>query len=213
MWSIGIYEGQSPFCLRPLAGVDNPVLSGGDVSDVEAGFVADPFMIHARGSWHMFFEVMNRGTRKGEIGLATSDDGLDWAYRRIVLREPYHLSYPYVFERGGEFYMIPEALLSNGVRLYRAATFPTEWTFLATLVEGDCADPSIFHFDDRWWMFVCSTPYKHDTLRLYFADDLLGPWREHPRSPVVRGDKRIARPGGRVLVIEGKVIRFTHDCY
>jgi hypothetical protein len=170
-------------------------------------------MIRAGEGWHMFFEVMNRETCRGEIGLATSDDGLDWAYRQIVLREPYHLSYPHVFEWRDEFYMIPEAALSNGVRLYKATSFPAEWAFVASLIEGDHADASIFYFEGRLWMFACSTPYKHDTLRLYFADDLTGPWTEHPASPIVSGDNRIARPGGRVLVMGDRVVRFTQDCY
>jgi hypothetical protein len=161
----------------------------------------------------MFFEVMNRESGKGEIGLATSGDGIRWAYSQIVLKEAYHLSYPHITEWRDEFYMVPEALLSNGIQLYKATSFPTEWTFLATLLEGEYADPSIFYFDGRWWMFACSTPYQHDTLRLYFADDLTGPWIEHPLSPVVTSDSRIARPGGRVLVMKDRIIRFAQDCY
>jgi hypothetical protein len=83
---------------------------------------------------------------------------------------------------------------------------------VATLLEGDYADPSIFYFDGRWWMFACSTPYEHDTLRLYFAGDLIGPWIEHPASPVITNNNRIARPGGKVIVMNDRVIRFTQDC-
>jgi hypothetical protein len=38
------------------------------------------------------------GEQEGEIGLATSEDGLKWDYKQVVLNEPFHLSYPYVFE-------------------------------------------------------------------------------------------------------------------
>jgi hypothetical protein len=61
-------------------------------------------------------------------------------------------------------------------------------------------------------MFACSTPYQHDTLRLYFADNLSGPWAEHPASPIVAGNKHKARPGGRVLVLDDRIIRFAQDC-
>jgi hypothetical protein len=108
--------------------------------------------------------------------------------------------------------MIPETLEAEAVRLYRATTFPGQWSFLGSLIDGSFADPSIFFFENRWWMFVCSTPYQHDTLRLYHAPELAGVWTEHPASPIVEGDKRRARPGGRVLVSDDQIIRFAQDC-
>jgi len=68
----------------------------------------------------MFFEVMNSQTGKGDIGSAASRDGLHWEYRQIVLSESFHLSYPYVFYVGGEYFMIPESYEANSMRLYRA---------------------------------------------------------------------------------------------
>ena len=96
-WSIGIYAGDSPFHLAPAPAALNPVLTKDDIHDVPALFVADPFMISVAGVWHMFFEIFNLQTGKGEIGLATSDDGMVWRYERVVLSEDFHLSYPYVF--------------------------------------------------------------------------------------------------------------------
>jgi hypothetical protein len=138
---------------------------------------------------------------------------LSWEYRQIVLKEPFHLSYPYVFLWQGEHYMIPETLAPGAVCLYKASSFPTSWTLVGKLIDGDCADPSIFYYQKRWWLFACTAPNRHDTLRLYFARELLGPWVEHPRSPIIEGDQRRARPGGRVLVFDGRVVRFTQDCY
>ena len=211
-WSIGIYEGDSPFRLRAAGGAKNPVLTGAGVSDVDAEFVADPFMLRVGATWHMFFEVLNRGNGRGEIGLATSADGLAWTYRRIVLAEPFHLSYPYVFEWEGEYHMIPETLGAGAVTLYRAEEFPVRWARAGTLIEGGLADPSPFRFGGRWWMFACPTPYGHDALRLYTAERLRGPWAEHPSSPLVTGDRGRARPAGRVLVSGGRVVRFAQDC-
>lgn len=212
MWSIGIYFGESPFDLEPAPGIVNPVLTRDSVSDVAAKFVADPFMLNVNGVWHMFFEVMNRETRKGEIGLATSVNGLNWEYRQIVLDEPFHLSYPYVFEWNHEYYMIPETFEPGKIRLYKSKEFPCQWSFVRSLVTGRYADPSVFYFDNRWWMFVCATPHRHDSLRLYFAANLMGPWMEHPASPIIEDNARKARPAGRVLVLADRIIRFTQDC-
>jgi hypothetical protein len=35
---------------------------------------------------------------------------------------------------------------------------------------------------------------------------------EHPASPLIEDNARKARPGGRVLVLDDKIIRFTQDC-
>ena len=210
-----MYVGESPLALSPFEDVCNPVLTSSDVSDVPAAFVADPFMLKTDRAWHMFFEVMNRQTGKGEIGLASSDDALQWTYQRIVLAEPFHLSYPYVFEWMGDYYMVPESYQSGSIRLYRALQFPTRWSLVATLLSGGVfLDPSICRFEGTWWMFAeTNADHKFDTLRLYYADDLSGPWHEHERSPIVEGNPHFARPGGRVLVLGERVIRYAQDCY
>jgi hypothetical protein len=211
-WSIAMYSGDSPLRMAAAPGASNPVISAADVTDVSARFVADPFMVCVDGLWHMFFEVLNNKPNLGEIGYATSHNGLAWQYQKIVLREPFHLSYPYVFRWKDDFYMIPETLGANAVRLYRATAFPDQWILVKDLFSGQHADPSIFHRDKQWWLFTCPTPHKHDTLCLYSADDPTSNWTEHPCSPIIRDNKSIARPGGRVLDYDGRLLRFTQDC-
>lgn len=215
VWSIGIYFGDSPFHFTEPRHIKNPVLTREDVSDVPASFVADPFMIQAHQTWYLFFEVKNRTTQKGEIALAKSKDGLSWNYQQIVLCEPFHLSYPYVFEWMNDYYMIPETWKAESVRLYKATRFPSEWSFVATLLSGDAFfDSSIVRYNDLWWLFSGSNGQgRFDTLRLHYARDLTGPWIEHPLSPIVKGDPRIARPGGRMLVLKDKIYRYAQDCY
>ncbi|HEX8089123.1 MAG TPA: hypothetical protein VF762_09745 [Blastocatellia bacterium] len=212
IWSIGIYAGETLFDLKPAEGIQNPVICAKNVTDIQADFVADPFMIKAGETWHMFFEVMNASTKKGEIGLATSDDGLTWDYRQIVLREPFHLSYPCVVHCNGEYYMTPETHEANSIRLYRADRFPDRWSLVGRIVDGLWADPSVFFFDGLCWMFTSREARENDTLYLFHAETMGGPWYSHLMNPVIEGDSRIARPGGRVVVNGNKVIRFTQDC-
>jgi hypothetical protein len=215
IFSIGIYSGESPLVLSPAETVNNPVLTGASVSDVRASFVADPFMLRVNGTWYMFFEVMSAAAGKGEIGLAISQDAYQWRYQRIVLREPFHISYPYAFEWENEYYMILESYLAKSVRLYKAVEFPFHWVWVRNLLEGDdFVDPSIFYFNHRWWLLadLARPPYYAGTLRLFSAENLEGPWLEHPQSPVLAGDPHIARPAGRIVPWDGGVIRYTQDC-
>lgn len=210
-WEIEIYSGDSPFDLTSREKIGNPVLVAADVTDVPAVFVADPFMVKEGSTWYMFFEILNKATNQGDIGLATSDNGFDWRYRSIVLDEPFHLSYPHVFKWEGEYYMIPESRLAKAVKLYKSTDFPTRWSFVKDLLHGTYVDPTVFHFNGMWWMFVSPTQNRNSTLRLFYADSLFGPWVEHPKSPIVKENAHIARPAGKILEVDGRMYRFAQD--
>lgn len=212
-WSIGIFTGTSALDIKTDPRVTNPVLTAGDVSDVPANFVADPFMVQDGATWYLFFEVdtIRPEGNIGKIGMASSPDGFSWTYGKIVLEAPFHLSYPYVFRHDDTYYMIPETRAVRSVHLYRAADFPEKWEHAGILLEGKrYADTSIFRYNERWWLFTDS---GHTTLRLFGADDLMGRWKEHPKSPIVRKNLSIARPGGRVVVANDHLIRYAQDCY
>ena len=210
--SIGIYTGGDLFHYSEPDDITNPVLTARSVKDVKADFVADPFMVFEENRWYLFFEVMNKETNTGDIGLAVSDDGKIWMYQKIVLDEPFHLSYPYVFKKDGKFFMMPETNAEKSIRLYEATNFPYEWKFAATLLSGlNFTDSSIFNYNKRWWLFTETDPQKDGTLRLYYAGDIFGPWTEHPQSPIVEDDENIARPGGRVIDFKGDIYRVAQD--
>jgi hypothetical protein len=210
IWSVAIYEGTSPWDLQPAASTVR--LTRDDVTDVSARFVADPFMIQHDGQWYMFMEVLNKDTGQGDIGLAISPDGLSWKYQQIVLDEPFHLSYPFVFQWQGTHYLMPECAASGAVRIYEPTAFPTRWRLKQEILEGEnLADPTLLRRDDKWWLFA-GQPGSHDQLRLYFADSLSGPWQPHPRNPLIEGDANRSRPGGRIVEHEGQLYRLAQDC-
>ena len=212
VWSIGVVTGGELHDLA--AGVPSrPLLTAAEVDDVDAGFVADPFLLCRGGRWFLFFGVWNRTADKGEIALAESPDLATWTYRGIVLREPWHLSYPHVFEHGGEVWMLPETLESGSIRLYRAVAFPASWTLHAELLPGAFADPTPLLWHERWYLFACPRPYSHDALSLFVADRLDGGWREHPSSPLHVADPRRSRPAGRIVVTGGRPLRWAQDCH
>jgi hypothetical protein len=210
-WSIGIFSGPKLSILKPVT--EMPVLSAEQVTDIPAEFVADPFMIQVGNTWHMFFEVMNAQTGRGEIGLAKSVGGIRWDYQKIVLSEPFHLSYPYVFAADGEYFMIPESHEANAIKLYRAVSFPTNWEPENTILEGAWVDSSLFFLNSFWWMFTNPVAPANQILELFYAASIIGPWQRHPMSPLVSGNHRIARGGGRVIVQDDRPVRFAQDCF
>jgi hypothetical protein len=209
VWTIGVYAGASPFELSPPSGAKNPIFTAADTGTDALDTFAHPFLVIEGGRFHLFFTAKSSTDGRGVIGRADSADGLAWKYRGIVLREPAVLSYPCVFQWRGNYYMVPEST-DNVVRLYRATQFPEKWEREADLLKADkLVSPTVFPFNDRWWMFV---GVSNATARLFHADALKGPWTEHPRSPIVANDANIARPAGPPIIFEGKLHRIAQDC-
>jgi len=209
IWSIGIYDlhddGRS---LSLQGGEGNPVLTAADVNDMSARFVADPFLIQEQGNFYLFFEVL--GVDRGVIGLAASADGRRWRYERIVLEEPFHLSYPNVFKWKEDYYLVPESVADRSVRLYRAAQFPYGWRFVKSIItDRTLVDSTVFTHQGLLWLFSYSP--DNQSLYLFYAERPEGPWHEHPGSPVVRGNGRDARPAGNILDTGDRLIRFSQD--
>lgn len=209
-WSIGILEGSSPFELTEHGHISNPVLSAKDVTDLDALFVADPFMHGENGQFYMFFETMGRRDEKGRIAVASSTDGLTWQYERIVLEEGFHLSFPNVFTWDGKIYMVPESSDDWSVRLYEADSFPFSWKHVGNLISGyKFKDPSPFFHDGLWWMFVSCG--RNEVANLFYAEDLLGKWHAHGQNPIVLRDKTRARSAGRVISYKDRLFRIVQD--
>lgn len=194
----------NPYPLIPAT--TNPVLSAADVTDADPIAVADPFLFHEGTTWYMFFEVI---AAWGKIGVATSPDGLHWTYDRLVLSEPWHVSFPDVFKWDGHYYMVPESEVQNAVYLYEASEFPYSWQRVTTLVSGrPFVDPVVFHANGTWWMFVGRS--GSCCCYLYYSDNLRSGWREHPRSPIINEHCSKARPAGRSFVYDGcKILRLA----
>jgi hypothetical protein len=213
VWTLGVYTGSSPLELRPTPQVANPVLTSADVTDQKVDALAHPFLVAKDKRYYLFFTAKDLKSDRGGIGLAESDDGRTWKFRRTVIREPFVQSHPYVFAWQNEYYMIPEAHTEKSVRLYQATAFPDEWKYVGNLLEGDgpFISPTLAHHKDLWWLFT--SPSGNETLRLFYATDFKGPWKEHPLSPVVKKDKRTARPAGRPFVLDGALYRLGQDCY
>ena len=178
-------------------------------------FYADPFLVERDGRTYLFFETFLYAEGQAIIECAelsaTGDPGPTFE----VLRRPYHLSYPFVFEHSGEMYMIPESKQNHTIELYRANEFPRGWQQVATLLSDIYAvDATLLEHAGKLWIFAGLSDGRYsnsDELGIFFADHLLGPWTPHPANPVL-SDVRLARPAGAFFVDNGVLIRPSQDC-
>ena len=180
------------------------------------GYFADPFVLMRGDTAHVFCEEVPFATGKGIISHFTIDAEGHVSQPRAVLERPYHLSYPFVFERGGETWMIPESSSNRSVDLYRAERFPDRWVKEAVLLDGVLADDAtLVEHGGKFWLFASVRDWPQasswEALGLYHADALEGPWQAHAANPVLL-DPAAARPAGAMFQHNGALIRPAQDC-
>ncbi len=177
---------------------------------------ADPFIVEREGQTYIFIEELLFAKKRGVISVLTLDTEGRLVTDTPVLERPYHLSYPFVFEHRGVWYMIPESSADRSVDVYRCTRFPDQWTFEKTLLRDVPAwDTTLLEHAGRWWMFVNLVSdagnSTWDSLHLFYADNPLSEnWTAHPLNPVV-SDVRSARPAGRLFLRDGKLFRPSQD--
>ncbi|SEC43723.1 hypothetical protein SAMN05444161_1135 [Rhizobiales bacterium GAS191] len=178
-------------------------------------YYADPFVFWHGGVAHVFCEEYPYSTGKGVISVFTiGPDGMAGP-RRIVLEQPYHLSYPMVFERDGAIFMIPESCANRTVEIYRAIDFPLEWRLETVLIDGvSASDATLLERDGCLFLFASLAEEgssSWDMLGLFHAEQLMGPWSPHAANPVLI-DAASARPAGMMFSRQGALMRPAQVC-
>lgn len=177
-------------------------------------FFADPFVWTRDGRSYIFIEDYICAKQKGVISVLPVD-GDRVGPPEQVLEQPYHLSYPCIFEHHGELYMIPETLNNRRVELYRAERAPFHWELVAVLKDNISAADTTPWMENGIFYFFTSVAEEgvtaNENLHLYYAESLTGKWMEHPDSPVCF-DSRRSRSAGHLFRRNGRLIRPSQDC-
>jgi hypothetical protein len=177
-------------------------------------FYADPFVVGHEGETFLFVEEYPYATAKGIISVAKLGADGRFGVPKAVLEEPYHLSYPQVFSHGGDMFMLPESGGARRLVLYRAAAFPDRWEVDTVLMDDtDINDATLLQRDGRFWLFGTErrgAGSASDTLVVFSAPDLRGPWSPHKLNPIAI-DRSAARPGGAFIERDGRTFLPVQD--
>jgi len=174
---------------------------GTPIKNPPGHFLADPFIIEREGRRICFLEDYDYAIGRACIAAVEIIDGEHYEMLGPVIEEPYHMSYPYLFEYEGTLYMVPETNEANAIRLYECTNFPLEWVYSKDVMSGARAfDSMIFQQGSTWWLLSnMSAKGKEDgssQLMAYSSDDpLAGSWQPHRKNPIIF-DSTIARNGG-----------------
>ncbi len=211
-WIVAIARGADADPDAPRSGVRPGAMR--TLSAPEGREWADPFPIRTADGDLVFVEEYVWADRRGHLAVVTLDDSpRGWQDVRTILDLPTHLSYPFVFEWEGRWYLLPEQASAGGLQLYVADRFPDTWTWHAEVLDHPAADATLARIGDRWWMFTAHAipgGTAADELHVYHATSPFGPWTAHVANPVV-SDVRTARPAGHCFERDGTWYRVAQD--
>ena len=136
------------------------------------------------------------------------DDGTTSPFND-VLTEPFHLSYPNVFEYSGSVYMIPETGHNKDIRLYKAVQFPDKWTLVKSFwVGANFVDTSFVSGFQDGIAYLCSYDWDHKSSHFYKFDLKDLSLSELPKNPNMQNE----RSGGNLFEERGARLRVLQDC-
>ena len=167
-------------------------------------FWADPHVFFKDDTYYIFIEEYLFKQKKGHISLIEMQQSGRYSDPVKVLEEPFHLSYPHIFENNGTLFMIPETQQDHSINLYECTGFPNEWKHRETLIDSvDAVDSTILFHKNKWWLFTNIAEPEgtadYNELFLFYSDNLVSrDWHSHPMNPVISDVKR-ARSAGKIL--------------
>lgn len=179
-------------------------------------FWADPFPWFYNNKYYIFYEELLFKTEKGYICCFTLDENMTATNHQVVLDQPYHLSYPFIFEHNQKIYMMPETKENQTIEIYECKHFPNEWKLYKTIMHGVSAvDSTLLEHEGKWWLFTNITTGNekaYDNLYLFFAESPFSDnWTPHPLNPIIK-DIQSARPAGKIYKEGNTLIRPSQDC-
>lgn len=194
-------------------------LSKFDILSAPSGrYWADPFAVNRDGNFYIFIEEYLYKTAKAHLSVLQLDKDGSLLNSEVIIKKPYHLSYPMVFSFEGKYFMVPETKSERNIQLYKCTRFPDKWEFSMNLMENVAAvDSTLFFHNHKWWLFTSIDEMEHPDLThnelfLYYTDDLFsGHWKSHPGNPIVT-EISTSRCAGRIFNHKGKIFRPSQDC-
>ena len=177
------------------------------------GWCADPFVFEYKEQVYIFAELFDYIKDYAGIGYCVLDKKTNkFSKWKVVIEEQFHMSYPFLFERDGNVYMLPETSGNNSLIFYRAEEFPEVWVKEKILLDDiqivdttldDVKEQEILgqtyklKEDSKWELWT----FKMSDYKICFSES--GP---------MSNDDATARPGGRFFNYEDKKFRVSQDC-
>lgn len=178
-------------------------------------FWADPFLFKKDNELYVFFEELVN--QKGEISVIKFDKKLKYISKECALVEDFHLSFPNVFEKNGEIFMMPESSAGNNLSIYQNVSFPTKWKKKSEIfTDKKLVDAVWIYHENLYWIFAnVINEFEVDNneqMHIFYSTDLFSSdWNSHISNPVITSVEK-SRNAGLIRNENGKIIRVSQNC-
>lgn len=185
---------------------------GTRIQNLPGRYFADPFIASRDGRTVCFVEDFSFPQKRGRISAVEILDDKRYEILGPVIEEPFHMSFPYLFEHNGDLYMIPETGAANAIRLYKCVEFPLQWEFQKELMRNVRAtDTMLFEHAGRWWLLtnfasLGGNDFCSQLFAFHAPDPFAGEWTPHEQNPIVF-DSAIGRNAGLLRLPDGTPVR------
>ena len=174
---------------------------------------ADPFVFEYDGETYIFAEIFDYFKNYAGIGYCKYDKyKKSFSKWKLVIEENFHMSYPFIFAKDGDVYMMPETSENKSLIIYKAINFPDIWeryndvlndvSVVDTTIDNPCQNVSL----GLTYEIKDSSKWE---LKIFELNNGKITWGKN--NPVST-DEEFARPGGYFFDYDGKSIRVSQDC-
>lgn len=171
-------------------------------------WAADPFLFEYKGEVYIFAELYDYIHSRGSIGYCKWNGKKFGKWKQIIL-ESYHLSYPYVFEKNGQVYIMPESGADKTLYLYHAVNFPNQWekgeSLRENVVYGDTT-PFMWKEHNYALTYDVKDENKYELVLLDMEDSK----NDYTLADINNINMR--RPAGKMLKIGEAYVRPAQKC-
>lgn len=172
-----------------------------------AEYRADPFP-SIESSETIYFENFSYINYKGSICSLEYENG-KWQNEKTRIVRDAHLSYPFSVQHEGKYYIVPENFENNAVILYEVKNLKIVAEH--QILVGKWLDPTLLYHHNTFWLFCNSQESTNESLYLFYAPQIEGPYTSHPLNPI-RTDVRSSRPAGTPFYRDGAWYRPAQNC-
>lgn len=169
---------------------------------------ADPHLFEYEGHTYIFAELYDRVLRRGVIGCCeiVEEKVTPW---KVVLKMPYHLSYPHLIQNELGIYMIPESYVAKEIAVFQAKEFPYKWEKLAVLKDNFVAvDSTLLMNNAQDMMLTLEFDGNNEYFKRFFFDEQKNIISEE----LLAENDMNKRPAGNLFEWSEKLIRPAQDC-
>ena len=167
-------------------------------------WMADPFLVKHNDQNYIFVEMYDKKHSKGVIGYSKLNGNRCGKFR-VCLEEIYHLSYPCVFYRDNDIFMVPETKENGEIALYKAIAFPQKWEKYSVVCNEPCVDstPVIYENEQCYFTTIANAESSDDNL--FLLNEKSG-----EKFPLLDNSLQL-RSAGNIIADKNSLIRPSQD--